>query len=64
VEVAVIIIDSQGRAFRIGAVGVAIGVAGVAALWDRRGEADLLGRTLQIAEVGAADELAAGIRGG
>jgi coenzyme F420-0:L-glutamate ligase/coenzyme F420-1:gamma-L-glutamate ligase len=59
VDVAVIIIDSHGRAFRNGTVGVAIGVAGIAALWDRRGERDLFGRTLQITEVGAADELAA-----
>ena len=58
-DVAVIIIDSHGRAFRNGTVGVAIGVAGIAALWDRRGALDLYDRPLQVTEVGIADELAA-----
>jgi coenzyme F420-0:L-glutamate ligase/coenzyme F420-1:gamma-L-glutamate ligase len=55
----VIIADSHGRPFRLGTVGVAIGVAGVVALWDRRGEADLYGYRLQHTEVGTADEIAA-----
>jgi len=38
---------------------VAIGVAGLPALWDRRGETDMYGYTLQHTEVGTADELAA-----
>lgn len=59
VEVGVVITDSHGRPFRLGTVGVAIGVAGVPALWDRRGEADLYGYRLQHTEVGVADELAA-----
>jgi len=40
-------------------VGVAIGVAGIPALWDRRGEADLYGYRLQHTDVGVADEIAA-----
>ena len=58
-EVGVIIADSHGRPFRLGTVGVAIGVAGLPALWDRRGEADLYGYRLQHTDVGLADELAA-----
>jgi len=55
----VIITDSHGRPFRLGTVGVAIGVAGIPALWDRRGEADLYGYRLQHTDVGLADEIAA-----
>lgn len=58
-DVAVIINDSHGRAFRNGTVGVAIGAAGLPALTDRRGEPDLFGRTLQHTEVALADEIAA-----
>ncbi|MCA9991835.1 MAG: coenzyme F420-0:L-glutamate ligase, partial [Anaerolineales bacterium] len=53
------ITDSHGRPFRLGTVGVALGVAGLPALWDRRGEPDLYGYTLQHTEVGLADEVAA-----
>jgi coenzyme F420-0:L-glutamate ligase / coenzyme F420-1:gamma-L-glutamate ligase len=58
-DVAVIINDSHGRAFRNGTVGVAIGAAGLPALTDRRGEPDLFGRALQHTEVALADEIAA-----
>lgn len=58
-EVAVIVSDSHGRAWRFGTVGVAIGVAGLHPLSDLRGQPDLTGRPLQITEVGTADELAA-----
>jgi coenzyme F420-0:L-glutamate ligase/coenzyme F420-1:gamma-L-glutamate ligase len=58
-DVAVIINDSHGRAFRNGTVGVAIGASGLAALSDQRGRRDLFGRRLQITEVGIADEIAA-----
>ncbi|MFQ5399754.1 MAG: coenzyme F420-0:L-glutamate ligase [Anaerolineae bacterium] len=59
VDVGVVISDSHGRPFRLGTVGVAIGVAGLPALWDRRGEHDLFGYTLQHTGVGVADEIAA-----
>ena len=59
VDAGVLIIDSHGRPFRLGTVGVAIGVAGLPALWDRRGEPDLYGYRLQHTEVGLADEMAA-----
>jgi coenzyme F420-0:L-glutamate ligase/coenzyme F420-1:gamma-L-glutamate ligase len=58
-DVAVLIIDSHGRAWRNGTVGVAIGAAGMPALLDLRGQPDRHGRTLRITEVGLADELAA-----
>jgi coenzyme F420-0:L-glutamate ligase/coenzyme F420-1:gamma-L-glutamate ligase len=56
---AVVIADSLGRAWRMGTIGTAIGVAGLTVLDDRRGEADLFGRTLQATLVGVADSLAA-----
>ncbi len=59
VLVGVLIIDSHGRAWRIGTVGVAIGMSGVPGLADLRGEKDLFGFELQVTEVGVADELAA-----
>lgn len=58
-EVAVIIDDSHGRAWRLGTVGVAIGVAGLLPLTDLRGQPDLFGRALQVTVLGTADELAA-----
>jgi coenzyme F420-0:L-glutamate ligase/coenzyme F420-1:gamma-L-glutamate ligase len=59
-RVGILIIDSHGRAWRNGTVGVAIGIAGMPALEDLRGKADLFDFTLRITQVGAADELAAG----
>lgn len=59
VQIGVIVSDSHGRPFRMGAIGVAIGVAGLPALWNRRGESDLFGMTLQHTEVAVADEIAA-----
>ncbi len=58
-EVAVIINDSHGRAWRTGTLGVAIGVAGFPALLDMRGHRDLFDYTLQVTQIGLADELAA-----
>jgi coenzyme F420-0:L-glutamate ligase/coenzyme F420-1:gamma-L-glutamate ligase len=59
VSLGILIIDSHGRAWRNGTVGIAIGVAGMPALVDLRGQPDLFGYTLRITQVGAADELAA-----
>jgi coenzyme F420-0:L-glutamate ligase/coenzyme F420-1:gamma-L-glutamate ligase len=56
----VMIIDSHGRAWRTGTVGVAIGLSGMPGLEDLRGKPDLFGFRLRITQVGAADELAAG----
>ncbi|NJN54452.1 MAG: coenzyme F420-0:L-glutamate ligase [Anaerolineae bacterium] len=59
VNIGVVITDSHGRPFRLGTVGVAIGIAGIPALWDRRGELDLYGYALQHTDVAVADEIAA-----
>jgi len=58
-QVGILIIDSHGRAWRNGTVGVAIGIAGLPGLHDLRGQSDLFGFTLRITQVGVADELAA-----
>ncbi len=55
----VLIIDSHGRAWRQGTVGVTIGLSGLPALVDERGWRDLFGYELRVTVVGAADELAA-----
>jgi coenzyme F420-0:L-glutamate ligase/coenzyme F420-1:gamma-L-glutamate ligase len=55
----VMIIDSHGRAWRIGTVGMAIGLSGLPAVVDERGWRDLFGQELKITIVGVADELAA-----
>jgi coenzyme F420-0:L-glutamate ligase/coenzyme F420-1:gamma-L-glutamate ligase len=54
----VVISDSFGRAWRMGTTNVAIGAAGVPALWDRRGEKDRHGRPLQVTQVAWADAVA------
>ena len=54
----VVIMDSHGRPFRLGTVGVAIGVAGLPALLDLRGRADLFGRELRVSMQGYADMIA------
>ena len=54
----VIVNDSVGRAWRLGTVGLAIGVAGMTALWDLRGDRDLFGRELMVSETGIADQVA------
>ena len=59
VRIGVMIIDSHGRAWRQGVVGVSIGLAGMPGLVDLRGTPDLFGYTLRITQIGAADELAA-----
>lgn len=56
--IGVVISDSHGRPFRLGTAGVAIGVAGIPALWDRRGESDLFGFRLQHTDVAIGDEIA------
>jgi coenzyme F420-0:L-glutamate ligase/coenzyme F420-1:gamma-L-glutamate ligase len=58
-RIGVLVIDSHGRAWRNGTVGTAIGIAGLPGLQDLRGKPDLFGYTLQVTQVGVADELAA-----
>lgn len=59
-KVGVLIIDSHGRAWRNGTVGITIGLSGLPGLVDLRGTSDLFGFKLKITQVAAADELAAG----
>jgi coenzyme F420-0:L-glutamate ligase/coenzyme F420-1:gamma-L-glutamate ligase len=58
-QLGVMIIDSHGRAWRLGTVGVSIGISGLPGVIDERGWKDLFGYSLQITVVGVADELAA-----
>jgi coenzyme F420-0:L-glutamate ligase/coenzyme F420-1:gamma-L-glutamate ligase len=58
-DVAVIISDTMGRAWRNGLTDVALGVAGIAAIRDHRGEIDPYGNELHITQMAIADELAA-----
>jgi coenzyme F420-0:L-glutamate ligase/coenzyme F420-1:gamma-L-glutamate ligase len=57
-NVAVIISDTHGRPFRNGEINVAVGVAGIKPIRDRRGEKDLFGYVLRIKQTAIADELA------
>jgi coenzyme F420-0:L-glutamate ligase/coenzyme F420-1:gamma-L-glutamate ligase len=57
--VGIMIIDSHGRAWRNGTVGVCIGLSGIPALIDERGWKDLFGYTLKATIIGVSDELAA-----
>ncbi|MGB2895597.1 MAG: coenzyme F420-0:L-glutamate ligase [Anaerolineales bacterium] len=59
-EIGVLINDSHGRPWRMGTVGVCIGVAGFPAVVDLRGKKDLFGYTLQSTVIGLADEISAG----
>lgn len=58
-RIGVMIIDSHGRAWRIGTVGTSIGLSGLPGVVDERGWKDLFDYTLKITIVGVADELAA-----
>jgi len=57
-DVAVIISDTHGRPLREGEINIAIGVAGIKPIRDRRGEKDLFGYILRIKQTAIADELA------
>ena len=57
-KIGIIINDSSGRAWRNGIVGIAIGSSGVDVLLDLRGHKDLYGNSLEVTEVGKADEIA------
>lgn len=57
-DVAVIISDTHGRPLREGEINIAIGVAGINPIRDRRGETDLFGYVLRVKQTAIADELA------
>ena len=56
-DVAVIISDTHGRPFRQGEINIAIGVAGINPIRDRRREKDLFGYVLRVKKTAIADEL-------
>jgi len=56
-DVAVIISDTHGRPLREGEINVAIGIAGIRPIRDRRGEKDLFGYVLKVKQTAIADEL-------
>lgn len=56
-DVAVIISDTYGRPLRNGEINVAVGVAGIKPIRDRRGEKDLFGYVLRVKQTAVADEL-------
>jgi coenzyme F420-0:L-glutamate ligase/coenzyme F420-1:gamma-L-glutamate ligase len=57
-DVAVIVSDTMGRPWRNGLTDVALGVAGMPAIRDHRGEIDPYGNELQLTEMAVVDELA------
>ncbi|MFN8634848.1 MAG: coenzyme F420-0:L-glutamate ligase [Chloroflexota bacterium] len=57
-EIAVIISDTFGRPWRQGQTNVAIGISGMQAVNDYRGQTDSAGLVLVVTEIAVADELA------
>ncbi len=57
-EIGVIISDTQGRTWRVGAIGVAVGISGLHPILDCRGSVDLYGKELSSTIEATADELA------
>jgi coenzyme F420-0:L-glutamate ligase/coenzyme F420-1:gamma-L-glutamate ligase len=58
VEVAVIVSDSFGRAWRVGTTDVALGVSGLAPVLDLKGQLDSTGYELHATQIAVADEIA------
>ncbi len=56
-DTAVIISDTHGRALRNGEINIAIGVAGIKPIRDRRNETDLFGYVLRVKQTAVADEI-------
>ena len=57
-RVGVVVSDTFGRAWRIGQTNVALGVAGIKAVRDHRGEKDSFGMELEATIIALADEIA------
>jgi len=56
-DVAIVISDTHGRPLREGEINIAIGVAGINPIRDRRREKDLFGYVLRVKRTAIADEL-------
>ncbi|MFF0148995.1 coenzyme F420-0:L-glutamate ligase [Amycolatopsis sulphurea] len=59
VEVAVVVTDTMGRAWRVGQTDAAIGASGLRVLHGYAGQVDVQGNELAVTQVAVADELAA-----
>lgn len=59
IEISVLLSDSFGRAFRDGVTGICIGVSGIPAILDRRGEDDRFGKIAMVTKEAIADEICA-----
>ena len=59
VDVAVVVSDTLGRPWRVGQTDAAIGVAGLTAVTDPRGQSDAYGNEISVTRVAVADEIAA-----
>ncbi|GHF77911.1 coenzyme F420-0:L-glutamate ligase/coenzyme F420-1:gamma-L-glutamate ligase [Amycolatopsis bartoniae] len=59
VEVAVVVTDTMGRAWRVGQTDAAIGSSGLRVLHSYEGEVDGQGNELMVTEIAVADEVAA-----
>jgi coenzyme F420-0:L-glutamate ligase/coenzyme F420-1:gamma-L-glutamate ligase len=57
-KISVILTDTNGRAFKIGQTGIAIGVYKIHPIMNWRGQKDLFGNVLEITEEAIADEIA------
>jgi coenzyme F420-0:L-glutamate ligase/coenzyme F420-1:gamma-L-glutamate ligase len=58
IDVAVVVSDTFGRAWRLGQTDVAIGVAGIDPFVDYRGTVDMQGREMSATRICVADEIA------
>jgi coenzyme F420-0:L-glutamate ligase/coenzyme F420-1:gamma-L-glutamate ligase len=56
-RIAVIISDTHGRALRRGQINIAIGIAGIKPIFDRRNKTDLFGYILKVKQTAIADEI-------
>jgi coenzyme F420-0:L-glutamate ligase/coenzyme F420-1:gamma-L-glutamate ligase len=54
----VIVVDSRVTALRLGTVGLAIGLSGIAPVIDHRGTPDIYGRNARVTQTNVADDLA------
>lgn len=57
-SLAVVITDTFGRPWRRGLTDIAIGVSGMEAVQDLRGQPDMHGRVMEVTEIAIADEVA------
>jgi coenzyme F420-0:L-glutamate ligase/coenzyme F420-1:gamma-L-glutamate ligase len=57
-RIGILVIDSHGRTWRRGTVGISIGFSGLPGIVDKVGDPDLFGYELKVTRIAAVDELA------